>query len=64
MLAFVKPAKVVGISVNTYNLNDQKAQEIISDIKNKTGLPTTDPVRFGPEVLTIALINYFTDNNK
>lgn len=64
MLAFVKPAKVIGISVNTYNLNDEKAKEIVMDLQNKTGLPTTDPVRFGPEILTDALISYFADHKK
>jgi len=64
MLAFVKPAKIIGISVNTYHLNEEKANEIISDLKNKTGLPTTDPIRFGPEILTNALIHYFTDHKK
>jgi uncharacterized NAD-dependent epimerase/dehydratase family protein len=64
MLSFVKPSKVVGISLNTYNLDENKAKEYMAEIHNKTGLPTTDPVRFGSKVLTNALINYFSSTKK
>ncbi len=64
MLAFVKPSKVIGISLNTYNLSDEKSKEIIEDLQKKTGLPTTDPIKFGPEALTSTLINYFSGHKK
>ncbi|OQX71548.1 hypothetical protein B6D52_00970 [Candidatus Parcubacteria bacterium 4484_255] len=38
--------KVVAISLNTSGMTDQEAKKIIDEIKNKTGLPTTDQIRF------------------
>jgi len=38
--------KVVAISLNTNGMTDQEAKSIIADIKEKTGLPTTDQIRF------------------
>ena len=38
--------KVVAISLNTNGMTDQEAKNIIADIKEKTGLPTTDQIRF------------------
>jgi len=64
MLGFVKPSKIVGLSINTYNLSDEKSQEVIEDLRKRTRLPVTDPIRFGPEVLTSALIEYFADHKK
>lgn len=43
----VKPCKVIGISLNTQELSEEEAKEEINKIEEETGLPTTDPVRFG-----------------
>ena len=50
-------AKVAGICLNTMNLNEEQAQEIIARIGDHTGLPTTDVVRYGAEAIGQALIN-------
>jgi uncharacterized NAD-dependent epimerase/dehydratase family protein len=50
-----EPAKVIGISLNTYGLEERSATEAIAKIQAETGLPCTDPVRFGADVLLDAL---------
>ncbi|MCD6442141.1 DUF1611 domain-containing protein [bacterium] len=38
--------KVVAISLNTNGMTDQEAKKAIIDIEEKTGLPTTDQIRY------------------
>lgn len=64
MLAFVKPSKVIGISLNSYNLSDERARALSEDLKARTGLPVTDPVRFGAEPLAEAVVAYFQNYKK
>ena len=59
MASIAKPSKITGIALNTYNLDTEKAKQLIADTKKSTGLPTTDPVRFGSEVLVNSLIKHF-----
>jgi uncharacterized NAD-dependent epimerase/dehydratase family protein len=40
-------AKVIGICANTSMLDKEQAKTFINNISEKTGLETTDPVRFG-----------------
>jgi uncharacterized NAD-dependent epimerase/dehydratase family protein len=51
----VKPCRVIGISLNTQELAEEEAKEEIKKIEEKTGLPTTDPIRFGCKRLVEAL---------
>jgi len=64
MLGFVKPSKVIGISLNSYNLSDERAGQLVEDLKTRTGLPVTDPIRFGAEPLSEAIITYFQNYKK
>lgn len=49
-------AKVVGISVNTSDLTSEaEARRHLADISDRTGLPATDPIRFGCASLADAL---------
>jgi uncharacterized NAD-dependent epimerase/dehydratase family protein len=57
--SIAKPSKITGIALNTYNLSDEAAQQIIEDTQRLTELPTTDPVRFGAEVLVESLTKHF-----
>ncbi len=43
--------KVQGISLNTFHLDAESAQNAIAEVSALTGLPCTDPVRFGAEQL-------------
>ena len=49
-------AKVFGICANTSMLNEQKANQFIKSISNKTGIIVTDPVRFGVKEISDELI--------
>lgn len=51
------PVKVAAIALNTHHLDAQSAQSAIEQIKTETGLPCTDPVRFGADILLDAAIN-------
>jgi len=50
-------AKVVGICLNTMNLSEEAAKNIIAKIENHTGVPTTDLVRFGSGKIGNVLLN-------
>lgn len=52
-------SKVVGISLITNHLNEEEARAAIKRINNETGLPVTDPFRFGVAPLMDALQQHF-----
>jgi uncharacterized NAD-dependent epimerase/dehydratase family protein len=52
----VHPTKVIGISLNTYDLSDVEARRACDRAERETGLPTTDPVRFDPGPLVDAVV--------
>jgi uncharacterized NAD-dependent epimerase/dehydratase family protein len=51
LCATVKPAKVVGIALNTGDLDEAAARSAIERAKSETGLPVDDVVRYGPHAL-------------
>jgi uncharacterized NAD-dependent epimerase/dehydratase family protein len=53
--AAVHPTKVIGISLNTYDLSDVEARRACDQAQRETGLPATDPVRFDPTPLVAAI---------
>jgi uncharacterized NAD-dependent epimerase/dehydratase family protein len=55
LCAGVKPARVVGIALNTYGLDEQSAYDAIAVARDETGLPVDDVVRFGPHALYDAI---------
>jgi len=56
MARFANPAcRVVGISVNTQNLNEEQAHACCAKIEDEMGLPTVDPFRHGGARLAEAL---------
>lgn len=54
--ASLRPAPVIAIALNTYDLSDDAARTAVETVQRETGLPTTDPVRFdvAPVVNAIA----------
>jgi uncharacterized NAD-dependent epimerase/dehydratase family protein len=54
--AWLKPAPVVCIALNTYGLSEFGARAAIAETETTTGLPATDPVRFGAGPLLDALM--------
>jgi D-glutamate N-acetyltransferase len=53
--AAVHPTKVIGISLNTYDMSDDAAHRACEAATRETGLPATDPVRFDPAPLLNAV---------
>lgn len=51
----VLPTKVIGICLNTYDLDDAAARVAMRSAQQETGLPATDPVRFDPTPLARAV---------
>ena len=52
----VRPTRVIGICLNTYDLSEARAREAVERAAEETGLPATDPVRFDAAPLVEAII--------
>jgi uncharacterized NAD-dependent epimerase/dehydratase family protein len=53
----VHPTRVIGISLNTYDMSDVEARRACEQAQRETGLPATDPVRFDPGPLVNAIVD-------
>jgi uncharacterized NAD-dependent epimerase/dehydratase family protein len=51
----VHPTRVIGISLNTYDMSEEAARRACEAATRETGLPATDPVRFDPAPLVDAV---------
>lgn len=49
--------KVRGIALNTFELDDQSAQEAITSVSSETGLPCNDVIRFSGDNLLAAIVH-------
>jgi len=56
--SFVKPSKVVAIALDTSELDEPAAIQKIREVQEKTGLPATDPIRFGADKLIDAVLEF------
>jgi len=54
--SWVHPSRVVGIALNTWGQDEPAARRAVERAAAETGLPATDPVRFGAEPLAEALL--------
>ena len=52
----VHPTKVIGICLNTYDMDEKAARAAIAKAAEETGLPATDPVRFDSGPLVGAIV--------
>jgi len=60
----VHPTKVIGISLNTYDMTEAEARRACEAAARETGLPATDPVRFDPTPLVDAIVNARAGHDK
>jgi uncharacterized NAD-dependent epimerase/dehydratase family protein len=51
----VHPTRVIGISLNTYDMTEEAARRACEAASRETGLPATDPIRFSPAPLIQAI---------
>jgi uncharacterized NAD-dependent epimerase/dehydratase family protein len=51
------PSRVVAIALNTAHLSESEARAAIEQTRQETGLPCTDPLRFGAEPLVDAVLS-------
>ncbi len=49
--------KVIGIALNTREMEDKEARQIVDETEQRMALPTTDPVRFGVGKIIDSLIS-------
>ena len=50
------PARVCGIALNTASLSEAEAQQTIAATQQESGLPVTDVIRYGADILMSALL--------
>ena len=60
-MAFVRPARVIAIALNTFDLTGNAAREAVERVQAATGLPTTDPVRYDPAPIANAIAEFHRD---
>ena len=51
----LRPAPVIAVALNTYDLSDADARAAIERVVRETDLPATDPVRFDPAPIVEAI---------
>ncbi len=56
--AALRPAPVIAIALNTYDLDDDTARRTIETVEKETGLPTTDTVRYDPAPVADAVATF------
>lgn len=59
---WLKPAPVVAIALNTFGMPEDAAGAAIAQAQDETGLPTSDPVRFGSGPIVDALVSHVNRN--
>jgi D-glutamate N-acetyltransferase len=57
-LVALRPAPVIAVALNTFDLDDDAARRAIETVEQETGLPTTDPVRFDPAPIVDAIATF------
>ena len=60
----VHPTRVIGIALNTFDLDEGAARRACEAAAKETGLPTTDPVRFGGDPLIDAIVQESGEKRK
>jgi uncharacterized NAD-dependent epimerase/dehydratase family protein len=56
----LRPAPVIAVALNTFDLDEPSARRAIEQTEKETGLPTTDPVRYDPAPIIEAIARFHT----
>lgn len=56
----LKPSPVVAIALNTVGFETDAARDIIDHARKETGLPVSDPIRFGSGEILEAVVDHFS----
>ena len=54
----LRPAPVIAVALNTYDLTEADARAAIAAAEQETGLPATDPVRYDPAPVANAVVAF------
>jgi uncharacterized NAD-dependent epimerase/dehydratase family protein len=54
----LRPAPVIAVALNTFDLDERAALDAVKRTEDETGLPATDPVRFDPAPLVDAIARF------
>jgi uncharacterized NAD-dependent epimerase/dehydratase family protein len=54
----LRPAPVIAVALNTFDLGEAAARRAVEDTQRETGLPTTDPVRFDSAPIVEAIAGF------
>ncbi len=60
-MAPLRPADVIAMALNTFDLDEAAARRAIARAQDETGLPVTDPVRFDPAPIADAIARFHAD---
>jgi uncharacterized NAD-dependent epimerase/dehydratase family protein len=55
LVAPLRPAPVIALALNTFDLDERAAADAVRRAEDETGLPATDPVRFDPAPVAEAI---------
>ncbi|MCG8468015.1 MAG: DUF1611 domain-containing protein [Gemmatimonadetes bacterium] len=53
------PGRVIGVSLATWDIGEDEARDAVAHATRVTGLPATDPIRFGAEPLVTAVAEHY-----
>ena len=62
--SWVQPARVLSVALNTMGLDERAARAACNGAADETGLPATDPVRFGARPLADAVLAYISESKR
>jgi uncharacterized NAD-dependent epimerase/dehydratase family protein len=54
--SWLRPGKVVGVALNTYDLDEQAAKDAVKRVEDELGIPATDAIRYGVANLLDAVV--------
>jgi uncharacterized NAD-dependent epimerase/dehydratase family protein len=54
--SWLRPGKVVGVALNTYDLDEQAAKDAVKKVEDELGIPATDAIRYGVANLLDAIV--------